>query len=432
MLRLQRDWCDLPLVIDAAVACLPPSAGPLTEVSCDAGLPVVWADHDRLEQVVVNLLSNAFGHNPPGTRAAVSARAADRGEIVLSVTDDGAGMPPELASGPFEPARRRRTPTSGAGLGLSITRGIVAAHGGRIELAAQPRGTCFADLAAGRGAGRDHGPAPGGPVADRSHPRCMTTPSGPAPCVVEDDPNIVDLIRSNLAVRGFDTVVSADGLRALRLLETEEPDIVLLDLMLPEVDGFELCRQIREHSAVAIIVVSARGGERDKVTALNVGADDYMTKPFSIEELLARITATLRRTRPAAAPEVAPTVITVGDLVVDLSAQQVSRDGPGRAPDPDRVRAAARAGRQPGQAADPRPPAAPGMGPRVRDRDRVRPGLRAAAAGQAGDRRRRAGHPDPAAGRDTGSRPINVNDVNHPNLSGLVPVSRVLADVSRG
>jgi two-component system, OmpR family, KDP operon response regulator KdpE len=145
--------------------------------------------------------------------------------------------------------------------------------------------------------------------------------------VVEDDPNIVDLIRSNLAVRGFDTVVSPDGLRALRLLETEEPDIVLLDLMLPEVDGFELCRQIREHSAVAIIVVSARGGERDKVTALNVGADDYMTKPFSIEELLARITATLRRTRPAAVPEITPTVITLGDLKVDLSAQQVSRNG---------------------------------------------------------------------------------------------------------
>src|SRR6266571_3703014 len=121
--------------------------------------------------------------------------------------------------------------------------------------------------------------------------------------VIEDDPNIVDLIRSNLSVRGYDTVVSTDGVRALQLLETESPDIVLLDLMLPEIDGFELCRQIRERSAVAIIVVSARGGERDKVTALNVGADDYMTKPFSIEELLARITATLRRTRPAASTE---------------------------------------------------------------------------------------------------------------------------------
>jgi two-component system, OmpR family, KDP operon response regulator KdpE len=147
--------------------------------------------------------------------------------------------------------------------------------------------------------------------------------------VVEDDPNIVDLIRSNLAVRGFDTVVSTDGLRALRLLETESPDMVLLDLMLPEVDGFDLCRQIRERSSVAIIVVSARGGERDKVTALNVGADDYMTKPFSIEELLARINATLRRTRPAAAQpaEQSPEIITVAELVIDLTSQQVTRAG---------------------------------------------------------------------------------------------------------
>ncbi|HUD80019.1 MAG TPA: response regulator transcription factor [Streptosporangiaceae bacterium] len=145
--------------------------------------------------------------------------------------------------------------------------------------------------------------------------------------VVEDDPNIVDLIRSNLAVRGFDTIVSADGLRALRLLETEAPDIVLLDLMLPEIDGFELCRQIRERSSVAIIVVSARGGERDKVSALNVGADDYMTKPFSIEELLARINATLRRTRPAGPAETTPEVITVADLVIDLASQQVTRGG---------------------------------------------------------------------------------------------------------
>ena len=97
--------------------------------------------------------------------------------------------------------------------------------------------------------------------------------------VVEDDPNIVDLIRSNLAVRGFNTVVSVDGMRALQLLETEDPDIVLLDLMLPEADGFELCRQIRERSPVAIIVVSARGGERDKVTALHMSAHDYIAEP---------------------------------------------------------------------------------------------------------------------------------------------------------
>jgi two-component system KDP operon response regulator KdpE len=146
--------------------------------------------------------------------------------------------------------------------------------------------------------------------------------------IVEDDPNIVDLMRANLTVRGFDTLVSADGSKALALLETEQPDMVLLDLTLPEVDGFELCRQIREQSNVAIIVVSARGGERDKVTALNMGADDYMTKPFGIEELLARILATLRRTRPAeAVTEAAASVITLGEVEIDLSGQLVRLAG---------------------------------------------------------------------------------------------------------
>jgi two-component system, OmpR family, KDP operon response regulator KdpE len=146
--------------------------------------------------------------------------------------------------------------------------------------------------------------------------------------IIEDDPNIVDLIRANLTVRGFDTLVSLDGSRALTLLEAEQPDMVLLDLMLPGADGFELCRQIRERSSVAIIVVSARGGEQDKVTALNMGADDYMTKPFGIEELLARILATLRRTRPAkAATEAAPSVIAIGEVEVDLADERVRMSG---------------------------------------------------------------------------------------------------------
>jgi len=146
--------------------------------------------------------------------------------------------------------------------------------------------------------------------------------------IVEDDPNIVDLIRSNLAVRGYDVIVAGDGRRALALLETEGPEIILLDLMLPDIDGFDLCRQVRERSNVGVIVVSARGGDRDKVAALNLGADDYMTKPFSIEELLARIAATLRRTRPAADAAGAPTRIALaGELELDLAAQQVLRAG---------------------------------------------------------------------------------------------------------
>ena len=329
IMRLQRDWCDIRLVIEAAIACLPPEHAKEVTLNCDTGLPVVWADHDRMEQVFVNLLNNAFGHNPPGTRVQVTAEAGPA-EVVISVLDDGLGLPPELAAAPFEPARRPRAST-GAGLGLSIAKGIVQAHGGMLELTALAKGTCFSVYLPVEAEALEAG---SGGVARQatSGPRTMTAMNEDVrktcALVVEDDPNIVDLIRSNLAVRGFDTVVSVDGMRALQLLETEDPDIVLLDLMLPEADGFELCRQIRERSPVAIIVVSARGGERDKVTALHMGADDYMTKPFSIEELLARITATLRRTRPAAPTEQqAPPVIVVGDIVIDLALQQVRRNG---------------------------------------------------------------------------------------------------------
>jgi two-component system KDP operon response regulator KdpE len=160
----------------------------------------------------------------------------------------------------------------------------------------------------------------------------MTSPMSERPLatkilVVEDDPNIVDLIRSNLAVRGFETVVSTDGARVLQILETEQPDLILLDLMLPSVDGFELCKQVRERSSVGVVVVSARGGDHDKVAALNLGADDYLTKPFSIDELLARIMATLRRTRPSPA-EAQSTRVALGDgLEMDLASRQVTRDG---------------------------------------------------------------------------------------------------------
>ena len=147
-MRLQRDWCDIRLVIEAAIACLPPEHAKEVTLNCRAALPVVWADHDRMEQVFVNLLNNAFGHNPPGTQVRVSAEAGPA-EVTVSVLDDGLGMPPELAAAPFEPARRPRASaktSAGAGLGLSIAKGIVQAHGGRLELATLAQGTCFSVL----------------------------------------------------------------------------------------------------------------------------------------------------------------------------------------------------------------------------------------------------------------------------------------------
>ena len=143
LMRLQPDWCDIPLVLQAAIACLPPADTAAVSVECAAELPVVWADHDRLEQVFVNLINNAVGHNPPGTRVLVTAESAAPSEISISVTDDGTGIPDDLAVAPFETGRRRRTRTGGAGLGLSIAHGIVQAHGGRIELERLARGSRF-------------------------------------------------------------------------------------------------------------------------------------------------------------------------------------------------------------------------------------------------------------------------------------------------
>jgi signal transduction histidine kinase/ABC-type branched-subunit amino acid transport system ATPase component len=147
VMRLQPDWCDLPLVIEAAVDCLPAAEATRVTVTCNASLPSIWADHDRLEQVFVNLFSNAFRHNPPGTHVSVSAGAVQRRdhapEVEILVADDGIGFPSALADAPFEASQRRRSRSSGAGLGLSIANGIVLAHGGLIELLAPDAGTSF-------------------------------------------------------------------------------------------------------------------------------------------------------------------------------------------------------------------------------------------------------------------------------------------------
>ena len=150
-------------------------------------------------------------------------------------------------------------------------------------------------------------------------------PSGARLLVVDDEPSMVRTLRTNLRGHGFDVETAETARDALASYERRPPDLVVLDLNLPDGNGFEVVRQIREKSRTPIIVLSARGGETDKVNALDLGADDYMTKPFGIDELLARIRVALRHVaRPATGAE--PRIST-GDLVIDLERREVTVSG---------------------------------------------------------------------------------------------------------
>jgi two-component system KDP operon response regulator KdpE len=141
--------------------------------------------------------------------------------------------------------------------------------------------------------------------------------------VVEDDPQLRRALTINLRARGYEVQAVGDGASALSAAAAELPDLVILDLGLPDMDGAEVVGGLRGWTAVPIIVLSARDGQRDKVAALDAGADDYVTKPFGMDELLARLRASLRRAAPA---EDLPTV-TAGALLIDRRAKRVTRSG---------------------------------------------------------------------------------------------------------
>src|ERR1700733_2448826 len=138
--------------------------------------------------------------------------------------------------------------------------------------------------------------------------------------VVDDEPQITRVLRTSLSSQGYDIRVANDGETALEIMKDWTPDLVVTDLSMPNMDGLELCRRLRVSSQVPIIVLSVRGEERTKVQALDAGADDYVTKPFGIEELLARVRASLRR-HPAENQE--PSSINIGDFLIDLAAHKV-------------------------------------------------------------------------------------------------------------
>lgn len=144
--------------------------------------------------------------------------------------------------------------------------------------------------------------------------------------VVDDDPRIVSLLRRNLQELGHQVIAISDGLEALRVAHESQPDVILLDVVIPHLDGVETCRRLREISDVPIIILSALGKEADVVRGLNAGADDYLTKPFSMEELMARLDATLRRAANQRAP-LRPMLYDDGVLRIDLNRQIALKRG---------------------------------------------------------------------------------------------------------
>src|SRR6266581_8470535 len=136
--------------------------------------------------------------------------------------------------------------------------------------------------------------------------------------VVDDEANLVDLVRGYLEREGFVVATAADGPAAVDAAHALRPDLIVLDLMLPGFDGLEVCRRLRQFTDAYVLMLTARGEEIDRIVGLEVGADDYLTKPFSPRELVARVKAMLRRPRGAAAagPDVAP-VLRAGELVID-------------------------------------------------------------------------------------------------------------------
>jgi two-component system KDP operon response regulator KdpE len=145
--------------------------------------------------------------------------------------------------------------------------------------------------------------------------------------LAEDEVALRDFVSRNLRARGFDVLEASNGLEAVALWERENPHLLILDVMMPRMDGLEVCRRVREHSAVPIIVLTALDSESDKVSALDLGADDYLTKPFGVEELLARVRAVLRRTQWEAMPPTGSGIKQFGDLEVDLTGHIVRLRG---------------------------------------------------------------------------------------------------------
>ena len=303
------------------------SAGGRNNLAIDipTDLPLVMADRRRIVQVVGNLLSNAAKHSSESSVITVTVVREDV-HVAVSVADEGRGIPSERLPYLFRKFTRTDgddlgSGVAGSGLGLAICKGIVEAHGGRIWAESEGPGmgarfTFTIPTVEEAGSGTA--------VSTSAARRAVAGPGERVRVLaVDDDPQALRYVRDALASAGYTPVVTGDPEEALRLVGEEKPDLVLLDLMLPGTDGIELMKDILGAGDVPVIFLSAYGRDELIARAFDMGAVDYVVKPFSPTELAARIRAALRR-RAASEPS-EPYV--VGDLTIDYAERRVTLAG---------------------------------------------------------------------------------------------------------
>ena len=290
-------------------------------IDLPAELPPVIADRQRIVQVLNNLLSNAARHSPESSPIRVEA-SREGAHVAVSVSDEGRGVPPEMLGQLFRKhvgltGGDAAGGTAAIGLGLAICKGLVEAHGGRIrvESAGLGRGTRFTfTLPVAKGG---HARAEARPAAKRTPGEA---PAKPRILVVDDDPHALRHVRDALTKAGYAVRVTAEAGEIAGLIRSERPQLVLLDLMLPGVDGIELMAKVGELSDLPVIFISGYGRDETIARALEAGAADYIVKPFSATELTARVGAALRA-RAGAVPFV------LGALAIDYARRRVAVGG---------------------------------------------------------------------------------------------------------
>ncbi len=273
-------------------------------------LPQVLADRQRIVQVLNNLLANAARHAPETSPIRVAA-VRDGVYVAVSVADEGRGVAPERLSLLFRQYASTGERGTAGGLGLAICKGLVEAHGGSIhaESGGLGLGTCVTFTL---------------PVTEDADgpalpPQLAAPHDGGAPMrilVVDDDPQTLRYVRDTLTEAGYAALITGDHAELAHIIETEQPALVLLDLVLPGTDGLTLMEQVPELADRPVIFISGYGHDETIARAFEAGAEDYLVKPFSPTELVARIRAALRR-------RAAPDPFVQGDLTIDYDKRQV-------------------------------------------------------------------------------------------------------------